>query len=294
MFLKIIKILFLIIIPTILYAEEANKKTIVNKLTDPITNTFQSLTSFDGIKKAELEIDTKDTDFQPDIRASIVSSLSESNDKKTFWLNQLNLSNQDDRETINLGLMYRTLSDDNKWIRGFNIFYDHEFPYDHQRASVGIELKSSPIEFNSNYYQRLSGDKTIGSTTERAMDGMDAEIGFQVPYMPSSKLFFKGYEWDGLDYDVKSGNKISLRIRPTQNLEIELGADDNDQRSDYRATASIKFKKTFGEVKETSKLFISDTAFEYHDMNSEIYDTVRRQNRIVKTVTGTVAVARGT
>jgi len=122
MFLKIIKILFLIIIPTILYAEEANKKTIVNKLTDPITNTFQSLTSFDGIKKAELEIDTKDTDFQPDIRASIVSSLSESNDKKTFWLNQLNLSNQDDRETINLGLMYRTLSDDNKWIRGFNIF----------------------------------------------------------------------------------------------------------------------------------------------------------------------------
>ena len=294
MFLKIIKILFLIIIPTILYAEEANKKTIVNKLTDPITNTFQSLTSFDGVKKAELEIDTKDTEFQPDIRASIVSSLSESNDKKTFWLNQLNLSNQDDRETINLGLMYRTLSDDNKWIRGFNIFYDHEFPYDHQRASVGIELKSSPIEFNSNYYQRLSGDKTIGSTTERAMDGMDAEIGFQVPYMPSSKLFFKGYEWDGADYDVKSGNKISLRIRPTQNLEIEIGADDNDQRSDYRATASIKFKKTFGEVKETSKSFTSDTAFEYHDMNAEIYDTVRRQNRIVKTVTGTVTVARGT
>ena len=294
MFLKIIKILFLIIIPTVLYAEEANKKTIVNKLLDPITNTFQSLTSYEGIKKAELEIDTKDTDFQPDIRASIVSSLSESDDKKTFWLNQLNLSNQDDRETINLGFMYRTLSDDNKWIRGFNIFYDHEFPYDHQRASVGIEIKSSPIEFNSNYYQRLSGDKTIGSTTERAMDGMDAEIGFQVPYMPSSKLFFKGYEWDGADYDVKSGNKISLRIRPTQNLEIEIGADDNDQRSDYRATASIKFKKTFGEVKETSNSFISDTAFEYHDMDAEIYDTVRRQNRIVKTVTGTVTVARGT
>ncbi len=294
MILKIFKILFLIIIPTILYAEEANKKTIANKLLDPITNTFQSLTSFDGIKKAELEIDTKDTDFQPDIRASIVSSLSESDDKKAFWLNQLNLSNQDDRETINLGLMYRTLSDNNKWIRGFNIFYDHEFPYDHQRASVGIEIKSSPIEFNSNYYQRLSGDKTIGSTTERAMDGMDAEIGFQIPYMPSSKLFFKGYEWDGTDYDVKSGNKISLRIRPTQNLEIELGADNNDQQSDYRATASVKFKKTFGEVKETSKSFISDTAFEYQDMDAEIYDVVRRQNRIVKTVTGTVTVARGT
>ena len=29
-------------------------------------------------------------------------------------------------------------------------------------------------------------------------------------------------------------------------------------------------------------------------MSNEIYDSVRRQNRIVKTVTGTVTVARGT
>ena len=34
--------------------------------------------------------------------------------------------------------------------------------------------------------------------------------------------------------------------------------------------------------------------FEFQDMSKEIYDKVRRQNRIVKTVSGTVTIARGT
>ena len=29
--------------------------------------------------------------------------------------------------------------------------YDHEFPNNHQRASIGVEIKSSPIEINSNF-----------------------------------------------------------------------------------------------------------------------------------------------
>jgi len=50
-----------------------------------------------------------------------------------------------------------------------------------------------------------------------------------------------------------------------------------------------------GNVPErNSGLYISDQMFEYQDMSGEIYEKVRRQNRIVKTVTGTVTVARGT
>ena len=80
------------------------------------------------------------------------------------------------------------------------------------------------------------------------MDGIDAEIGFQIPYMPNSKLFFQGYEWDGSDYDIDSGNKISLRLRPSSSLQIEIGAEDNSRQSDYKATASVTFTKTFGKV----------------------------------------------
>ena len=126
------------------------------------------------------------------------------------------------------------------------------------------------------------------------MDGIDAEIGFQIPYMPNSKLFFQGYEWEGSDYDIDSGNKISLRLRPSSSLQIEIGAEDNNRQSDYKATASITFTKTFGEIERNSGIYISEQLFEFQDMSNEIYDTVRRQNRIVKTVTGTVTVARGT
>ena len=94
---------------------------------------------------------------------------------------------------------YLSESDDKKWIRGINLFYDHEFPYVHQRYSAGLEIKSSVLELNSNFYQRISGDKTIGDTTERAMDGADIEFGIQLPYLPSSKLFFSAYEWQGND-----------------------------------------------------------------------------------------------
>ena len=293
--------IFITLVPTLLLAEEVgDKKSLINKatssITDSISNTFGKLTAFKGIKKADLEIEAKDQDFQSDIRASIITSLSENNEElQTYWLNQTNFSNQNDRQTFNTGFIYRNLSPSNNWIRGINFFYDHEFPENHQRASVGLEIKSSAIEFNSNYYKGLSGDKTVGTETERAMDGIDAEFGIQVPYMPSSKLFFHGYEWDGVDYDVKAGNKISLRMRPSSALEIEIGAEDNDRQSDYKTTAKITLTKTIGETPErNSGFYISDKAFEFQDMSGEVYEKVRRQNRIVKTVTGTVTVARGT
>ena len=286
-------VILLVLLPTLLWAEEANKQSVINRITGGISDTFGNLTSFDGIKKADLEIETKDTDFQTDFRASVISSLSEND--KSFWLNQTNISDHNDRQTLNIGFIYRNLSSDNKWVSGVNFFYDHEFPKNHQRASVGLEIKSSPFEINSNYYQAISTGKTVGATTERAMDGVDAEIGLQVPYMPSSKLFFAGYEWDGVDYDVKSGNKISLRVRPTAALEIEVGAEDNDRQSEYKGTAKITFTKTFGDSPErNSGLYISDKMFEYQDMSGEVYEKVRRQNRIVKTVAGSVVIARGT
>ena len=70
-------VILLILLPTLLWAEEANKQSVINRITGGISNTFGNLTSFDGIKKADLEIETKDTDFQSDFRASVISSLSE-------------------------------------------------------------------------------------------------------------------------------------------------------------------------------------------------------------------------
>ena len=87
--------LLLVLIPSLLFAEEVgDKNTLIDKaasaVTDSVSDTFGKLTLFNGIKKAELEIDTKSTDFQSDIRASIISSLSENEEMGTYWLNQTN------------------------------------------------------------------------------------------------------------------------------------------------------------------------------------------------------------
>jgi adhesin/invasin len=36
---------------------------------------------------------------------------------------------------------------------GVNAFYDHEFPYDHGRYSIGLEARSTVGEVNANMYQ---------------------------------------------------------------------------------------------------------------------------------------------
>lgn len=108
--------------------------------------------------------------------------ITESEDLKhtTFW--QGSLFSNDGRETLNLGLGYRHLSDDEKWLSGINLFYDHEFPYDHRRASLGAELRSSLVEFNANKYYGLSNALTgENGVQETALGGFEFELGTTDP-----------------------------------------------------------------------------------------------------------------
>ena len=43
----------------------------------------------------------------------------------SFLFNQINLNRYDDRTTLNLGLGYRRLNQDETWMTGVNAFYDH-------------------------------------------------------------------------------------------------------------------------------------------------------------------------
>ena len=61
----------------------------------------------------------------------------------TFF--QGSLFTYDERETLNLGLGKRILSDDESFMYGLNAFYDHELDYDHQRGSIGAESIMIPL-----------------------------------------------------------------------------------------------------------------------------------------------------
>ena len=248
------------------------------------------------LENSELEIEVKEEKFDADFRLKTVNSISEGEDG-TYWLNQSNISKQDDETTVNVGMIYRKLSEDEKSIFGVNVFYDHEFPRNHQRASIGFERLSKNLDFSANFYSAITSDKTKGNVTERAMDGFDYEIGMPAPFLPSSRFYVGGYRWDGNSYDINSGVTAKLETQVNNRTSIDFGIEDNNRLTSSRVTGKIAIALGPVEPEEIPKNLVSSRAFEPDAGESQaerVYDFVRRQNRIVKTVSGSVTVARGT
>ena len=191
----------------------------------------------------------------------------------------------DGRETLNIGLGYRRLSDNEKWLSGINLFYDYEFPYDHRRASIGAELRSSVFELNANKYYGLSNELTgENGVSETALGGFDFELGTQVPYFPGTKFFAKQFKWNGENggSDLK-GKTYSLDIGRDilSNTTLEAGIHDYDGSKSSEKFAKLTYH--FGGQSKSVQPFISTTAFEnLKSMKDNRLDKVRRTNTIVK------------
>lgn len=256
----------------------------------------EGLVSIFDLENSELEIEVKQEKFDTDFRLKTVSSISEA-EGRSYWLNQSNLSKQDNETTVNLGMIYRRVSEDEKSILGLNVFYDHEFPRNHQRASIGFERLSKNFDFSANLYSALTSDKTKGNVTERAMDGFDYEIGMPAPFMPSSRFYLGGYSWDGSSYDINSGVTAKLETQVNNRTSIDFGVEDNNRLSSGRVTGKVAITLGPVEPEKIPRKIFSSNVFEPDSGESQaerVYDFVRRQNRIVKTVSGSVTVARGT
>ena len=113
-----------------------------------------------------------------------------------------------DRLSTNIGIGYRKLSDSKDSITGANVFVDYD-EEGNTRASVGLELRSSSFELLANYYQAISGDKKVGSYTERTLDGTEISAVGQVPYLPWANVVASHYEWEANKNSKNSkGDKI--------------------------------------------------------------------------------------
>ena len=238
-------------------------------------------------------------DISPDgdntIGILTVQPLSDPRDISNTVFGQGSIFSSDGRHTLNLGLGYRRLSDSKNWIYGINAFYDHEFPYDHSRASVGLELRSSVIELNANEYVALSGWKTgKNSIDEHALDGRDLEVGFAIPYMPSSRIYHKQFQWDALNgADDLKGETTSLEISGdilVPGLNVSLGQTTFDgNREDVEF---VRLDYRLGQSAEEHTPMFSKETFHFESMEEKRFEKVRRENQIVKQ-TRTRVVFRG-
>ena len=286
--------LFIFFISFNVYAgdEEKLKKSIIEKFTSGLSSSISNI--LDGKGDTKVQIDMGE-DYHPEFSIVTVRPISKHHSNDATFI-QLQLNEQkirgDGRLSTNIGIGYRKLSDSKDSITGANVFVDYD-EEGNTRASVGLELRSSSFELLANYYQAISGGQTVGTFTERTLDGTEISAIGQVPYLPWANVVASHYQWEANKNSKDSkGDKISLEMTLTPNFVAEVGYDDNNI-SGTNNFAKVMFVYPARETPTATTNFISDTAFVQIDMSSELLSIVRRSNKQIIESEGTgVVMAR--
>jgi adhesin/invasin len=197
------------------------------------------------------------------------------------------------RNTFNFGTGLRELVYNQKILLGGNIFYDHEFPYDHQRVGFGLEARTSVGEINANQYYKSSGVKTNKyGFYEQALDGEDIEVGTHMPHIPAWKVFAKHFDYSIPGGTDLSGSEYSTEFKMPFGLTIVAGKKfyENNMKENQEYIM-LSYSLALG--KDSSKdiaQFITSNAYDFQTMENRTLDKVRRENLIVKQVRGGIRV----
>jgi adhesin/invasin len=266
---------YLVLLLSVFVISSATADTSVIK-----NNFFNSLGNlFDG-KFENTDISIRSTEeTKPEFSIETFKPLSEDENGLSFFQGSF-FAHDGTRETINLGFGKRIFSNDKNMMYGLNAFYDHELDYDHSRASLGGEIKSSFLELNHNQYFSNSDSRTgKNEIAEEVLDGYDLELGLQVPYIPSATIYTKTFEFDANGGNDFEGMEYSTKLEvPNSGLTVEAGHTDYDNHND-----EWFFKLNFSISKvNKDRSFISNEMFEKVDITDQKYEKVRRDNIMVK------------
>jgi hypothetical protein len=263
--------------------EKAALNSVVNQTLKVVSKKFER-----GIPGTRLEI-TSNKGQKLEFGLLTVQPVFESTDLRHTIFVQGSAASRDggDQTTLNIGLGHRLLTRNEDWLLGYNVFFDNEFPYDHQRASFGLEAKSAALEFTTNFYKPLTGLKQHGgSPLERALGGHDYEIGMQIPYMPSTRLYAKRFVWKSeSNASDLTGYQYSVQFKSflKNGWLVEVKHMDNDNRPKNLGLQLSYVARLGDEDKNVQeKPIFSRSMFKQSTMNGERLTPVRRNNRIIK------------
>ena len=207
-----------------------------------------------------------------------ISRLIEYDDGALF--NQLNLISQDSKTTINLGIGKRKLLDNDRLMMGTNIFIDYQFDESHLRSGLGFEAISNSLDLIANYYDALSGFKSISSEgREKALDGYDLKLNYHLSNKSKTDLFVQLFEWENPNstYQEK-GDKVGM-TSSIGNLALEIGYLDDNKDNDG-IFGSLKIVIPLGEQRESLNEDKGNTNIKNASVRNKLYMPVQRENKI--------------
>ena len=251
--------------------------TKTNKFIDTLTANFVNLVrGNDRVQYLDLKVDVQES-LKPTISMTNVNRISEK--KNSAFFNQNSLSLHDNDQTINFGLGYRSLINDDKIMLGGNVFLDYSFDEQHQRQGAGVEAISSVFDLRGNYYDATSGIQTLGDgSTEEALDGWDTRLDYHLPISNDISIFAGLFEFENAAGTFElDGEKYGLSGR-IDRLSFEAGYVDDNKTGDG-SFANITYVFPLGanqRIKSNSK----GSFMEYVSVRDRLYDPVKRENKI--------------
>lgn len=266
-------------------ALETLKQKAIGKAENYVTDETKNFLS-PYLNSLEMSVNARDILTGPSYEIIGLKAYDNNGKQNGYLFNQFGLSHFDKRTTINIGLGYRYLSADEKWLLGANVFYDNEVTYQHTRAGAGIELKSSIFKLAYNHYDGLSGYKDdVDGTTAKALDGSDVRFDLALPYLPGAAISYKNFKWigDAGGDDIK-GSEVSLKGKLSSSFHVDTGRtfyDSATQKDD--SWIKLTYQMNLGETKNEPLLFdFSKDAYQLASIAHEKYKPVQRENRIIK------------
>ena len=239
-------------------------------------NFGNSLKDLENLKYLDFSFNLQEG-FDPSIQIESVSKLIEYDDGALF--NQLNLISQDSKTTINLGIGKRKLFDNDTYMLGTNLFIDYQFDESHLRSGLGLEAISNSLDFIANYYNAISGFKTVSNGREKALDGYDLKLNYHLSSKSNTDFFVQLFEWENPNstYEEK-GEKVGM-TSSIGNLAFEIGYL-NDNKDNDGLFGSLKVVIPLGEqIKDTIKKD-ENSIKNSLSVRNKLYMPVQRENKI--------------
>ena len=286
MIMKVLVIILSLFITTVANAD--TKGQALSKVSEKISEYTIGLIPGEG--HTEVSIDLRE-DSKPNYSILAVRELLKIDSGNIFTQFSLLETEQANEEKIigNFGLGSRKLLNEKTLLVGFNAFVDNDFSETNRRASIGLELRNSVLDFHSNIYKGLQD-----SDDERVLDGWDYRLASQVPYLHWSKIFINHYEWDGVLRDDIKGTKMGSEVILTKSLNLEVAYDDKDKKGlEDEWYAKIQFVHPPRNNGPTAMDGVSQVAWkENKDMSGELLSKVKRNNKIMIEFKGSATVSR--
>ena len=284
--MKVLVIILSLFITTVANADI--KGSVLSKVSEKISEYTIGLIPGEG--HTEVSIDLRE-DSKPNYSILAVRELLKIDSGNIFTQFSLLETEQANEEKIigNFGLGSRKLLNEKTLLVGFNAFVDNDFSETNRRASIGLELRNSVLDFHSNIYKGLQD-----SDDERVLDGWDYRLASQVPYLHWSKIFINHYEWDGVLRDDIKGTKMGSEVILTKSLNLEVAYDDKDKKGlEDEWYAKIQFVHPPRNNGPTAMDGVSQVAWkENKDMSGELLSKVKRNNKIMIEFKGSATVSR--